>query len=203
MPKNDFEIDMDILTTKKAKYKPYSSDNLCGFNTNKKKNNESKVEKGLKKIIKLLTIIFKNPNIFIYLQNTNYTNYKNLISVNENAKILEDPLIASFCKLVIKQEDFFQINFPSNLINEKNENKITKEFNFKYFFGYPIKNSLGNNIGVICLLDKKTQKFSEAQIDSFKILAESTADKLELEKFYNDIAYEKKKKKRNFEFNKK
>lgn len=99
----------------------------------------------------------------------------------------EQPKDQTFCSEVIKRQDLLVVE---NTLEDKIFNQfriVVNEPKIRFFAGYPLKSKEGFYIGVLCVLDKKSKKFTDDEAAGLKSLAFQTEELLELRRLNQEL----------------
>ena len=84
----------------------------------------------------------------------------------------------SICQHTILNEDHFEVSDLSVDDRFKDKLYVTGDPYFRYYYGLPLRQSDGHNIGTLCVLDKITKILTPEKIEFLKIIAGEIVNKL-------------------------
>ena len=102
--------------------------------------------------------------------------FKSKIGLN----VAETPREVSFCQYTILGDSLLEINdtWDSELL--RNNPLVTGEPNIRFYAGAPLRTKNGNNLGSLCVIDRKPKKLDEQQKRSLTVLANQVVAQLDL-----------------------
>ena len=92
------------------------------------------------------------------------------------------PKEISFCQRAIKSDEIYEIEnaLESDLFKQNPE--VSGDPKIHFYAGVPFKTPEGQNIGTLCVIDRKARKLTEEQKGLLKPFAISVISQLELKK---------------------
>lgn len=93
----------------------------------------------------------------------------------------------SVCQYTIMKEDHLEIKDLTQDERVNDKFYVTGDPHLKYYFGIPLKTQEGNNIGALCVLDKKEQQLTPEKIELLKIIANEIVSRLESAKQMTEL----------------
>jgi len=95
----------------------------------------------------------------------------------------------SVCNFTILSKDSLEIS-RLDLDERFSNNKFAKgEYGLKYYLGIPLTLNSGENIGAMCLADKKERSLTDSTKKALKLIAVEIVEKLEATKKLNETVY--------------
>jgi len=88
----------------------------------------------------------------------------------------------SVCQYTIMDNCFYEVEDLTEDDRFKNKFYVEDKPYLKFYGGFPLITSNGNNIGALCVLDSKPGKLTSKQIESLQTIATSIVTRLETEK---------------------
>lgn len=103
--------------------------------------------------------------------------------------VKQSPREDSICNHTIKSRDYLEIN-RLDLDERFSHREYTKgENGLKYYLGFPLTLDSGENIGALCIIDRKEQELSGSSKRALKLIASEIVEKLEARKKLNETYY--------------
>jgi len=104
----------------------------------------------------------------------------------EGLSIMQMPREDSVCQYTIMDTQPYEIKDLSNDDRFKEKFYVTDDPNLKYYWGLPLKNEAGFNLGALCVMDSETKEISHEKVELLKIIADEIINRL---KTINSVAF--------------
>ncbi len=86
----------------------------------------------------------------------------------------------SVCQYTLMEEDQFEVSNLHEDTRFKEKFYVKHEPKLKYYYGVPLKNGDGLNLGALCVLDTKTKEITPEKADLLKIIADEIVNRLNI-----------------------
>jgi signal transduction histidine kinase len=86
----------------------------------------------------------------------------------------------SFCTHALASDDEIMIVPDATIDDRFSQNPVVTAAGITFYAGVPLINVDGFALGTLCVMDIKTQEFTDEQLSALKLLAKQVVDKLEL-----------------------
>ncbi|MBO6524253.1 MAG: GAF domain-containing sensor histidine kinase [Balneolaceae bacterium] len=104
--------------------------------------------------------------------------------------IQQMPRNESICQFTILETEFFEANGLDSDQRFKNRDYVKGDLQLKYYFGVPITTKDGHNIGSICVMDNKLNKFPSEKIEMLSIIGNNVLTILDQIKSMKELKQE-------------
>jgi PAS domain S-box-containing protein len=133
-------------------------------------------EQAFDDIVSLATQICGTPFALITLVDTDreWFKAKKGIAANDN------PRNGGFCAQTILHQDVMVVSNAENDTRFSTNPLVTSEPNIRFYAGVPVRTTIGEALGTVCVLDTVPRELNEEQIEALRVLARQTGTVLEL-----------------------
>ena len=135
-------------------------------------------EKRFDRITRVASKVFQVPIALVSLVDENRLWFKSAIGLTDR----ESPREHSFCGEVILNNKIIIVENAHEDERYKDNSLVLSDPEIQFYAGCPLRTVKGNNLGTLCLLDRKPRKLSRQQISILKDLALMVERELELTK---------------------
>lgn len=143
----------------------------------------SNLNENFKDLAKLAAKIAGTPISLVNLIDT-YTQW----SVSNYGLAIEQmPREDSVCQYTIMEDNFFEIQDLRADNRFKDKFYVTDEPRLNYYYGIPLKTEDGNNLGALCILDRKAHEISPEKLELLKIVAGEIVNRLKAYKAIDSL----------------
>ncbi|WP_461451760.1 GAF domain-containing sensor histidine kinase [Mucilaginibacter sp.] len=97
---------------------------------------------------------------------------------NHGLDLDQMPREDSVCQYTIMEQDHFEVEDLSTDARFKDKFYVVDSPKLKYYYGIPLKNDDGYNLGALCVLDTETKEISPEKIELLKIIASEIVNRL-------------------------
>lgn len=104
----------------------------------------------------------------------------------------------SVCQYTIVSETNFEVKDLSKDSRFSQKSYVKDDPLFKYYFGVPLQTSNGNNLGALCVLDKREKEISPEKAELLKIIADEIVNRLVTIKTAGDLRLQLKQANQNY-----
>ncbi len=84
----------------------------------------------------------------------------------------------SVCQFTLMEDDEFEVNNLHEDVRFKEKFYVLHEPRLKYYYGVPLKNKEGYNLGALCVLDTKSKEITPEKSELLKIIADEIVNRL-------------------------
>ncbi len=134
------------------------------------------LESNLKDLTKLAAKV-AGTNISLVNLIDSYTQWS---VASEGLPVMQMPREDSVCQYTIMGNQPFEIR---DLTKDERFNKksyVKEDPNLKYYWGVPLKNDAGYNLGALCVMDTETKDISPEKVDLLEIIADEIVNRLKI-----------------------
>jgi len=97
------------------------------------------------------------------------------------------PRDESVCQYTIASDGQFEVADLSADHRFNDKFYVTNDPNLRYYFGVPLISAEGNNLGALCVLDKKTKTLNPEKVELLKIIADEIVNRLKAFKAIDNL----------------
>lgn len=97
------------------------------------------------------------------------------------------PREESVCQYTIMENEPLEVDDLSADVRFRERDYVKGEANLHFYFGIPLRTSKGNNIGALCVMDKKSKELPPEKIEMLTIIADEIVDRLVFFKVINEL----------------
>lgn len=98
----------------------------------------------------------------------------------EGLPVMQMPREDSVCQYTIMGNQPFEIKDLTKDDRFKEKFYVTDDPNLKYYWGVPLKNESGFNLGALCVLDTETKFISPEKVELLEIIADEIVNRLKI-----------------------
>lgn len=91
----------------------------------------------------------------------------------------QTPREQSVCQYTIAEKDFYEVTDFSSSPIFQDEEFVTGELNFRFYYGLPLA-SKEHNLGSLCVIDKQAKSLSAEKVELLKIIASEIVNRLNI-----------------------
>ncbi|MGN6177635.1 MAG: GAF domain-containing sensor histidine kinase, partial [Mucilaginibacter sp.] len=106
---------------------------------------------------------------------------------NYGLEIDQMPREESVCQYTIMGDKHFEVEDLSVDSRFKDRPYVANEPNLRYYYGVPLKSENGNNLGALCVMDKKVRGISPEKMEMLKIIADEIVNRLKTYKAIDSL----------------
>lgn len=106
---------------------------------------------------------------------------------NYGIAIDQMPREESVCQYTIMGDNFFEVEDLSADSRFKDRSYVINDPNLRYYYGVPLKSENGNNLGALCVLDKKAHEISPEKMEMLKIIGDEIVNRLKAYKAIDSL----------------
>lgn len=134
----------------------------------------SELEDSLKDLTKLAAKV-AGTNVSLINLIDSYTQWS---VATEGLSLIQMPREDSVCQYTIMENQPLEIKDLSNDDRFKEKFYVTDDPNLKYYWGVPLKNDAGYNLGALCVMDKNSKFISPEKVELLEIIADEIVSRL-------------------------
>lgn len=97
---------------------------------------------------------------------------------NYGIDVDQTPRDESVCQYTIMGNDPVEVSDLSEDIRFKENSYVKNPMSLRYYFGIPLKDSKGHNLGSLCVLDKKQKILNPEKVELLRIVANEVANRI-------------------------
>ncbi|WP_439481120.1 GAF domain-containing sensor histidine kinase [Cyclobacterium plantarum] len=99
---------------------------------------------------------------------------------SEGISLKQMPREDSVCQYTIMGKQPFEIKDLTKDERFKDKFYVTDDPNLRYYWGVPLKNESGFNLGALCVMDKETKYISPEKVELLEIIADEIVNRLKV-----------------------